>query len=71
MGEGSKRRAGGQAVRRLGVISGPREEDWGAGLECVKVTGSERGEREGGWRAGSEEARGDFGAKRGILGAGA
>ena len=33
MGEGSERGAGGQAVRGLGMISGPREEDWGAGLE--------------------------------------
>ena len=32
MGDGSQREAGGQAERMLGVISGPREEDWRAGL---------------------------------------
>ena len=35
-------------MRMLGVISGPIEEDWGAGVECVKVTSSEQGEPEGG-----------------------
>ena len=64
VGERSERGARGQAVRRLRVISGPREEDWGAGLECVKVTYSGRGEREGGWRARCEEARGDLVAER-------
>ena len=33
MGKGSERGDGGHAVRRLGVISGPREQDWGAGPE--------------------------------------
>ena len=33
MGEGSKKGARGHAVRRLGVISGPRKQDWGAGPE--------------------------------------
>ena len=30
MGKGSERGAGGHAVRRLGVISGPREQEWEA-----------------------------------------
>ena len=68
MGEESEKGAGGHVVRRLGVISGPIEEDWGAGVECVKVTGSGRGEREGGWRARCEEARSDLGAERARLG---
>ena len=29
------------------MISGPREENWRAGVECVKVTGSGRGSKRG------------------------
>ena len=36
LGEGSEREAGGHAVRRLGMILGPIEEDWGAGLSGVR-----------------------------------
>ena len=52
------------------MISGPIEEDWGSGVECIKVTSSGRGEREGGWRARCEEARSDLGAERARLGGG-
>ena len=33
MSKGSQRGARGHAVRRLEVILGPREQDWGAGPE--------------------------------------
>ena len=52
------------------MISGPIEEDWGAGVECVKVTGSGRGEREGGWWARCKEARHDPRSERARLGGG-
>ena len=73
MGEGSEREAGGHALSKLGVISGPREHDLERGLSALRSEavgeGSER-EQEEGWRALCEEARNDLGAERARLGGG-
>ena len=47
MGEGSKKGAGEHSLSRLGVISGPRQQDLGRGLSALRSQvvgeGSERG----------------------------